>query len=240
MASTRGFRDSATVRRPNHTFAAGASENKTSNTCEENTEDCKDGAEDWPVQSFELSKDSTIANFQIHKTAFKRRHHPMKATRTTSILEPSSIEPTNCLKQVLQSQRNHGRTDQINRGKVIRNLWVGTYPIFVGPINVPQFAVSGEMPNEQVPAMYKKVQETVTMGQVSSKSKPTRGLCLLKRTDGPEAMKEDGHNEDPGNTAWRNPIRPHFEPKKVRQEACKEGLLRQQSLGIYRFTTKIK
>ena len=31
-------------------------------------------------------------------------------------------------------------------------------------------------------------------GQVSAKSKPVRGLCLLKRNDGPEAMKENGRN----------------------------------------------
>ena len=130
-----GFRDSATVRGPNHTCTAGASESKTSSTGEEHTEDCKVGAEDWPVQNFELSKDSTIANCQIHKTAFKRRHHPMKATRTTSTSEPSLIEPTNlttCLKQVLQSQRNHGRMDQINRGKVIRNFMGGDIPKICG------------------------------------------------------------------------------------------------------------
>ena len=43
--------------------------------------------------------------------------------------------------------------------------------------------------------------------QVSAKSKPARGLCPLKRNDGPEAMKEDGCNEDfPSNTSWRNPM----------------------------------
>ena len=71
--------------------------------------------------------------------------------------------------------------------------------------------------------------------QVSAKSKPVRGLCLLKRNDAPEVAKEDGYNEDypdglspakpnattsfaensetgrllrnyPGSTAWRKPM----------------------------------
>ena len=38
--------------------------------------------------------------------------------------------------------------------------------------------------------------------QVSVKSKPLRGFCLLKRNDAPETMKEDGRKEDyPGDTA---------------------------------------
>ena len=42
--------------------------------------------------------------------------------------------------------------------------------------------------------------------QNSAKSKPLRGLRLMKRKDEPEAMKEDGSNEEnPGETAWRNP-----------------------------------
>ena len=63
-----GFRDSATAQPPKHTFTAGASESNTSTTCEEHVEDCKVGAEDWPVQNFELSKHSTMANHQIHQT----------------------------------------------------------------------------------------------------------------------------------------------------------------------------
>ena len=49
------------------------------------------------------------------------------------------------------------------------------------------------------------VQENIEDEPVSAKSKPVRGLCLLKRNDGPEAVKEDGRNEDYlGNTAWGN------------------------------------
>ena len=43
--------------------------------------------------------------------------------------------------------------------------------------------------------------------QVSAKSEPTRGFCPLTRNDGPDAMKENGRNEDwLGNTAWGNPM----------------------------------
>ena len=50
--------------------------------------------------------------------------------------------------------------------------------------------------------------------QVSAKYKPVRGFCLAKRNDGPEAMKEDGRNEDcPGNPAGKNTMRPRFSPK---------------------------
>ena len=68
-------------------------------------EDWNVGAEDWPVQNFKLKKYSAVVNCQILKTVFKRRHHPMKATRRISTVEPSLIEPTNvtnCLKQVPQ------------------------------------------------------------------------------------------------------------------------------------------
>ena len=59
--------------------------------------------------------------------------------------------------------------------------------------------------------------------QVSAKSKPVRDLCLLRRNDGPEAMKEDGRDEDyPGNRAWENPMQPHLLPNTVRQEDCHE------------------
>ena len=47
-------------------------------------------------------------------------------------------------------------------------------------------------------------------GQVSGRSKPLRGLWKLKRNDAPGTMKANGRKEDnPGNTAWRNPMQPH-------------------------------
>ena len=49
--------------------SSGASESKTSNTCEEHIEGCKVGAQDWLVQNVELSKDFAFANYQIHQTA---------------------------------------------------------------------------------------------------------------------------------------------------------------------------
>ena len=39
--------------------------------------------------------------------------------------------------------------------------------------------------------------------QVSAKSKPVRGFCLLKRIDAPEAMKEDGRNEGRPDAIYR-------------------------------------
>ena len=46
-----------------------ASESETSNTCAQHIEDCKVGAGDWFARNFELSKDFTLANYQIHQTA---------------------------------------------------------------------------------------------------------------------------------------------------------------------------
>ena len=123
----------------------GASESKTSNTCEEHTENSAVGLEDWSVRGFQLSKDLTVADCQVHKTVFKRRHQPTKATRTTSIMEPSLIEPTNvtnCPKQVPQSHQNPGRLDQINHGKVIDNIIGRDIPKVCGPIRVPRLAVA--------------------------------------------------------------------------------------------------
>ena len=95
-------------------------------------EDCKVEAGDWLAQNLELSKDFTLANCQIHQTAVSMPHQPTKVTRTTSIREPSLIEPTNvttCPKQVHQLQHNRGWTDhglkQIRHGKVIGNILVG-------------------------------------------------------------------------------------------------------------------
>ena len=88
--------------------------------------------EDRLAQNFEVSKGITVANFQIHETAVNMPHQPTKVKRTTSILEPSLIEPTNvtnCLKQVHQPRRNRGRKGhglkQIRHGKVFGNFMVG-------------------------------------------------------------------------------------------------------------------
>ena len=52
-----------------------------------------------------------------------------------------------------------------------------------------------------------KCRKTRDDEQVWANFKPVGGLCTLKRNDGPEAMKEDGGNEDyPGDTAWGNPM----------------------------------
>ena len=73
-------------------------------------------AEDWLMQNFELSKDFTFANYQNHQTTVKMLHQPTKVTKTTSIMEPSLIEPISVT--VHRSRHNHGRMDQHKRGKV--------------------------------------------------------------------------------------------------------------------------
>ena len=58
---------------------------------------------------------------------------------------------------------------------------------------------TGEMPNEQV----------------SAKPTPLHGLCLTKRKDGSEAMKEVGRNEqNPSNAAWDTRCDHLLRPKK--------------------------
>ena len=65
----------------------------------------------------------------------------------------------------------------------------------------------------------RNVQETMTVRKYRRNLSQYETFCLLKRNDGPEAMKEDGRNEDfRGNTAWGKPMRPHLSPEKVKQE----------------------
>ena len=47
--------------------------------------------------------------------------------------------------------------------------------------------------------------------QVSAKSKPVRGLCLMKRKDESAAMKENGRND---KTASEKPVRPFGLPAR--------------------------
>ena len=115
----------------NHTFTSGTKESKTKSSWAEHMEDCKVDAGDWLAQNLELSKDFTLADLQIHQTAVSMPHQPTKVTRTTSIREPSLIEPTNvtkCPKQVHQLQHNRGWSDhglkQIRHGKIIGNILV--------------------------------------------------------------------------------------------------------------------
>ena len=75
-------------------------QSKMVNTCPKPIEDCKVGAEDWPVQNFKLNKDSSVVE-QIHQTAVNMPRHPTKARRTISITELLLIErllvPTNAI-----------------------------------------------------------------------------------------------------------------------------------------------
>ena len=88
-------------------------------------EDCRVGIEEWLVKKLRLRKDFGSVNYQIHQPVFQSHHHPQREARTTPIMEPSVIKPTNmtsCSRQVHQPQNNHGQTDhglkKINHGKV--------------------------------------------------------------------------------------------------------------------------
>ena len=91
-------------------------------------------------------------------------------------------------------------------GKLIGHISGGSIPkIFETPLNTTIGGGNlrpGEMLKEQVSATSKRA-GNMDSGQVSAKSKPPRCLGLLKRNDGPKAMKEDGRNDNyAGNTAW--------------------------------------
>ena len=57
------IRDSAEDQRSDYTFTSGASESRTSSTCKEHVKDCNVGAADCVLQTVELSKDFTFANY---------------------------------------------------------------------------------------------------------------------------------------------------------------------------------
>ena len=103
------------------TLALDASEGKTSNTCAKHIEDGKVGTKDWLVQDFELSKDFGSVNCQIHQTTVVMPHRPTKVTRTTSVMEPSLIEPTNVTKSPIRAHGPWSQTDQ---------SWQGSSAIF--------------------------------------------------------------------------------------------------------------
>ena len=147
------FRDSVEDRWLNHTFTSGASEGKTSTTCTKHNEDCKGGAEDWLAQNFELSNDFTLANCHIHPTAVFVPHQPTKVARTTSIMEPLLIEPTNvtnCPGQVHQPQHDRGRTDQKSFMAVSLAMFLAegskTFTRLVGLMRTAQLAVATLVP----------------------------------------------------------------------------------------------
>ena len=96
---------------------------------------------------------------------------------------------TICLKQVLQSQHDHGRMDQINHGKVMCNFMGGDIPKICGTHQsttirgIRRDAQGANLSN------VKKRAGNMDNEQVSAKSKPTRGLCLLERTGGDERRR---------------------------------------------------
>ena len=166
-----------------------------------------------------------MTNYQIHQTAMLMPHQPTKVMKATSVMEPSVIESTSvtiCPEQVHQSQHNHG---------VVESTTIGG-----GTLDQER------MPNEQVSAMSKRA-GNMDNEQVSAKCKPIRSLCQLKRNDEPEAMKEDGRNEDyQSNPTWgENDATTSF-AKRGETRRLVRRLPKQHSLGkpnaIYRFTTQ--
>ena len=203
-----GFRDSATIRRPNHSLQARQTAKPR---------------KDWLVRNVELSKSCTLANCQIHQTAVDLP--PLTNESDEDDFEPSLIDPTNvtnCPKQVHQPQHKRGLKCQINHGKVICNMKVGTFLlILAGHIRAPHWPVASVDQDRRSTSKSLKCPKRpkdTDNEQVSAKSKSMPRL----------AMKEDGRNEDfPDNTAWGNPMQPHPSPtqKKVRQEDCCEDFL---------------
>ena len=121
-----------------------------------------------------------------------------------SISQPSWIETVSadsCSRQMHRSQHNHGLKCQVEHGQVIGHIMESDIPSICGTHQNTSIG-GGEMLNELVSAMSKRAGNNDNE-HVSAKSKPARGLRLLKRNDAPEAMKDDGRNEDnPDNTGW--------------------------------------
>ena len=141
--------DSEKDRWPTHTLPADASEGKTWSTCAKHIEDCKVGTEEWLVRNFDLKKDVGSVIYRIHQTAVFMPHHPTQVTRTISVMEPSSIEPTNvpnCSKQVINHSTTMGERIMVsNRSIMARSLprfWLEAVTRHVTPIRIPQLAVA--------------------------------------------------------------------------------------------------
>ena len=114
------------------------------------------------MHKYELNTDCGFMNYQTQ--------HPECLRPTKSIREPSWIETisvTHCPKQVHQSQHNHCVMDQANRGKVVGKIIGGSIPKIRWIEQSITFHGAGEMRDEQA----------------STKAKPIRGPCLVKRSD---------------------------------------------------------
>ena len=156
------------------------------------------------MHKFGSNKDSGFKNYRTQNRAMADQ--TAKVTLMISILEPSWIETISvdiCSRQVHQSQHNHGLESQTDLGKVIGKCYGCDIAKSCGTIRIPQFGGG----NFRSGAAQRTSLNIVEIEQVFAKSKPVRGLCLRSRNHGPEAMKENGRNEDyPGNTAWRIPV----------------------------------
>ena len=117
----------------NHTLAPDASEiKKPWIHAQSSSKFRKLAPKNCSCRTSDNRKDFGSVNFQIHQPVFQSHRHPQREARTTSILEPSVVKPTNvtnCPRQVHQPQHNHGQTDhglkQINQCKVIGDIVAG-------------------------------------------------------------------------------------------------------------------
>ena len=110
-----------------------------------------------------------FSNFQTHQTVVFLPHQPAKVTRTTSIMEPSLIEPTSvtiCPTQVHRSQHNCSLKCQINLGTLVGG-------------NTHENARDH---TDDLDSWWRRWRpEEMPNHQVSAKPKPFRGFCLLQR-----------------------------------------------------------
>ena len=75
---------------------------------------CKVGPKIGSCRTSNLARTLLLRTTRITRTTVKMLHQRTKVTKTTSIMEPSLIEPTSVT--VHRSRHNHGRMDQHKRG----------------------------------------------------------------------------------------------------------------------------
>ena len=219
-----GNRDSAKARRPIHTFKSGASECKTSNTCEEHVETCKVGVEVWPLQHFEPSKNSTIVNYQTHQTALfvPSTNESHEDDFDFRAFVDRADQRDQFPKQVHQSQHNHCLKYQINHGKVNGKIVGGDIPNIWGTIRVPRLAVA-TVDQERCPLsksqQCRNVQETVTLIKYRRNLGQYEAFFYLKETMEQRRRKKTVATKTTQATQLE---RPHPFSQIVRQEDCYE------------------
>ena len=121
-------RDSAEDRRPRNTPTPGVRESKTSKEYGGRIEECKVGAGDWLVQTFEMNQNSASVSYQ---RVIQNHLRQTKVMRKSSIMDSSLIELISlisCTKQLHETQHSHGLMDQANHGNVVGKIIGGCIP----------------------------------------------------------------------------------------------------------------